>query len=359
MSRLGCGQWRAYLQRRGGGPKVLEIPISSLSLTDSLDNSSNASLSLPVSGVHYSACCEALNEAQPWRDEVIIYRDSHVALVGPLTSVTGSLDEGQMEVQNLFYWTERRFLSEDLFLSTDASYAFQAVFEAAMAPDPSPNIDLIVYPTGTDVERTIVGTEYPRAADILRELGRTALDFVVMDRTVIAGGKEVFADGSRVREPLLVHDDGVTTMSVVRDGTQFATDVAVFGEAVLQGADNRPTGRATRASGVYGLVQQSFAELTIKDVPSANENALSRLLQMQPTPQRASVSFSPDAAFEYSDLIVGRRVDMRITKAAGCMNLVDMMRLSDFSVNVSISESGVTEDISAEIVPLGLGEISA
>lgn len=335
----------------------MEIPFTGLSLAKPLDDSGSANFTLPITGQNRSACCEVLNMAEPWRHEIIAYRDRKVAFVGPLVTVQASNEGGQLTAQDLFFWTEGRFLEEDLFFNTDASLVFENIFLAAMAPDTSPNIDVISHLAGITVERRVHGKEFQRAADLLRELSRTAVDFTMIGRQLIVGGKEVFTPDIGPGTPLIIHDDGVLGMQVSKDGTQFATDVAVFGEGVSLGGDQRITGRATRSQNVYGLVQRSFAELLIKDTPSADENALSRLLQMQPLPQQASIDLSPDAAFEFEDIIPGRRCDSRITKSAGCIELVEIMRLASASVEVAHSDAGNTENVNIEIVPLGLSEL--
>lgn len=357
-NRLGCGNWSVYLTERGGGQPLVEIPHGSISLSHLVDESGSASISVPVTGQNRSACCEALNLAEPWRHEIIAYRDRDVAFVGPLIGVEVSAEGGQLNAQDLFFWMERRFIEDDAFFSADASEVFEEIFNLAYDPDPSPNITVIAHKADVEVERRVHGKEFQRASDLLRELARTAVDFTMVDRQLIVGGKEVFEPGIGPGVPLIIHDDGVSRASVNKDGNQFATDVATFGEAVAQGQSQRIHGRATRSQDVYGLIQRSFAELLITDTPSANENALSRLLQMQPVPHRGTMTLSQEAAFGYEDLIPGRRCDVRITRAAGCVELVDTMRLTSVSTEVSRSESGDTESVTVEVVPLGLTEIA-
>lgn len=351
--QLGCGDYSAYLTRRGGGSVLAEIPFSALAFGKVLDDAAQGSLNLPTTGPNRSVCCEVLNLATPWRDEVVIYRGQEVAFVGPVTGVEGSTDGGRLNCRDLFFWTERRFISRDLFFSSDASVAFEGIFDAAMEDDPSPNVTVIAHASGVEVVRKVMGKEFQRASDLLRELARTAVDFTVRNRQVIVGGKEVLEPGIGPGTPLILHDEGLFSMTVNKDGSQFATDVAVIGEPVFQGAD-RIFGRATRSALYYGLVQQSFAELNITDTPSADENALARLLASQPAPLLVSATLTPEAAFTFNDIIPGRRIDMRITEAAGCMRVMDTMRVREANFNVSATESGLTEQVTLEIVPLGV-----
>lgn len=352
---IGCGEWSAYLTPRGGGAPLAEIPFSSLGYGLQLDDSQQGNLSLPMTGRYRSVCCDVLNVAEPWQHEVSIWRDNDEAFVGPLVGVEASGDGARLNVRDLFFWMERRFIGRDLFFSSDASVAFEGIFDAAMAPDPSPNIEMIAHASGVEVVRTIMGKEFQRASDLLRELARTAVDFTTIGRQVIVGGKEVFEPGIGPGASLIVHDEGVSSVTVTKDGSQFATDVAVIGEPVFQGAD-RIVGRATRSALLYGLVQQSFAELEITDTPSADANALARLESMQPAPLLVSATLTPSAAFSFRDLIPGRRVDMRVSEAAGCVPVMETMRLRQVGVNVSLSDSGVTETVTMDVTPLGVSD---
>lgn len=351
---IGCGEYTAFLTLRGGGPLLYQIPFTALDFNYQLDDSSSGSISLPTTGHHRSVCCDILNVAEPWKHEVRVFRDGEQVFVGPLLTINVTQDGGRLGFRDLFYWTERRFLSNDAFFADDASTVFRQVFEMAMAPDPSPDIEIIVHEAGIRIERNLLGSEFHRAADLLREFARSAVDFTVIGRKIIVGGKELFDPAVGVGRPLLIHDGGVKSYDISKDGGQFATDVAVFGEAVLQGAENRIVGRAQRSISDYGLVQQSFAELLITDVGTANNNALSRVLQMQPVPVRVNVQLSPDAAFQFKDIIAGRRADVRLSQ--GCIEVMDIMRCNDVKVNVSRSEATVTEEITLGIVPLGLSE---
>lgn len=355
MSKLGCGSWEAYLATRGGASVLAQIPFSDLNASKRLDDAGSANLSLPVSGPNRSACCDVLELAEPWEHEVICYRDGDLAFAGPVVDTDATPEGGTIQCFDGFYWMERRFLDADLFLSADASDVFEAIFEAAMSPDPSPNFSVVAKASGTDVVREIAGRDFQRASDLLRELARTAVDFTTIGRQIVVGGKDIFTVGIGPGVPLIVHDDGVSAPTVNKDGSQFASDVAVFAESDSASPADRIIGRATRSVSRYGLVQSSFSEPLIRDTPSADANALARLEQMQPTPRRVAVAFTSEAAFGFDDLIPGRHADMRISQAAGCVSVMEMMRL--MSVDITVSNGGKDETITGNIVPLGLADI--
>lgn len=358
---FGTGTWSAYLQRRGGTPVVLPIALDRASFGRPLDGTGQANFAVPVTAVSGTACCELLDEAEPWRDEIVLYRDSgtdvDMAFVGPFITGKAGGNGGSLFAQDLFFWMQRRFLTEDLFFDGDLSIIFQGIFDAAMAPDTSPNINMVIHNSGVEGVRRINGVDNIPAANPLGELARTALDYCTIGRTIYAGGAEVFTAPSAPATALLLHDGGVISAEVTKDGSQLATDVSVYGGAVQDGPIITVThGRATRDVSIYGLVQQTFTELTIEDTPSADANALTRLESMLPTPRRLTAVLSPYAGFEFKDLIPGRRVDVRLSQAAGCGEIDQVMRLVNVSCDVGFDGGGVAENISLELIPLGTEE---
>lgn len=348
---IGCGEWSAQVAGRGGSPVRSELAWTSISKTHLLNESSSASVSVPYEGGAGIACCEAMEDAEPWRDEILLYRGRTLVHAGPLITARSAAGGGQLDSNDLFAWMDVRFLEEDFIGDGDAADVFQAVFEAAYSKDRTPNISTQMRRTGVPTFRSLKGVEFHRAADLLRELARTALDFTMVGRTLLAGGIEIFSDQSALR----LHDDGVLELEVVREGSQFATDLAVFsGTTEVNGSPI--TGRATRAVTHFGLIQRSATELLIKDRPSADANALARLEAMQPAPLRVSVTLSPEAGFTYEELIPGRRVDCRLSKEIGCVPAMQIMRLNTITTNVSRSEAGMTESVSLDLVPIGLAE---
>jgi hypothetical protein len=355
-SALGCGGWSAYAVGRGGSPVRVEIPYSSLDVSKVLNNWGTAGLRVGDKGSARGECCELFRAVEPWRDEILLYRDKDTAYVGPLMSMTATDDRGSFSSNDLFAWMEVRFIEEDFHGDGDVADIFRAIFDLALASDPSPNIDISTRQTGVQAVRNFKAQEFHRAADALRELARTGLDFTMDGRHLLAGGAEVFES----QTPLILHDDGCKSAEVTIDGGAFATDVAVFGgTSVQQGAsqDSRivqATGRATTGIERYGLVQRSFTELFILDGISADANAAARLAASQPAAMRVRATLSPEAAFGWNDLICGRRFDVRLTKVAGCIEVAEMMRLVGFRVNVEAATN--SEDIVVDLVPMGIAE---
>lgn len=355
MSRpFGFGQWSAYVADRGGEPLTLEMAWTNLSTTRPVNSTGSARLNLPASSNDSRAPrCEVVAKAEPWRDEIVLYRDDDLAFAGPLREVGGS-DSPNCFAEDLFAWLSRRIISSDLHFNADVADVFHGIFDAAMEPDTSPNIEITTRPTGVQAMRDYIGTDLHPADGLLTELAKTALDFTMIGRRLLAGGKEVFLDDT----PLLLHDDGCISADPVKDGTSFANDYWVLGDT-LEGGGEPINGRATLGQSVYGLVQKVVTELNIRDTDSANANALSRARAFQPIPQRLKVVLSPNAPFSYEELIAGRRMDVRLDSVTGCMPIEDMMRIVQVGTEVSAGEDGVQETVTVDLVPLGLTEDDA
>lgn len=328
-----------------------ELGHDSLTQNKTLNGVGRASVSIPNVETAGMSCCEILADTEPYRDELILYRGKELAFAGPVTPrPTVGLDGGKINAPDLFHWMDVRFLEEDLHSDGDVAGIFRAVFEQAYEKDDSPNISISTRDTGIDAVRDFRGVEFRRAADVLRELARTGVDFTMDGRRLLAGGTEVFLS----TDTLVLHDDGCISVEVQPEGDTFATDVAVFGNTAEAGG-TPISGRATRSTSVYGLVQRSFTELTIKDRISADANALARLEAMQPAPLRLKVELSENAAFGFGDLIPGRRIDVRLKRAAGCIEVNQVMRLQSVDVSVQTADN-TQEKVSIQLVPLGVSE---
>ncbi len=350
MSSIGNGEWSAYIAGRGGSPIKMEIAWSSISVSKVLNGSGSANLNIPTVAASGAACCEVVAKSEPWRDEVVLYRDDELAFAGPLQTVGGS-DSPNCFAPDLFQWTKVRFIEQDMHFDADVADIFHGVFDAAMAEDTSPNIEISTRQTGVLATRDYLGADLHEAQGALTELAKTGLDFTMIGRKLVAGGLEIFLQNPT----LILHDDGVQSAEPIKDGSNFANDVAVLC-ATLTTSDTPISGRAILGESVYGKVQRVYTELLIRDKVSADANASARVHAMQPIPQRVHVTLSPNAPFGYHDLLPGKRIDVRLERAGGCMEIMETMRVVQVTTEVSNSDSGRSETVSADLIPLGLGD---
>src|SRR5262245_59309063 len=128
---IGCGTYAVQLVGRGGSPLRCEVPQTSLSFNKKLNASGDVQVSVPSDGPGRSPCCEVFDEAEPWRDEVLVYRGNDVVHVGPLVTMTASRT-GTLSGPDLFGWLEQRTIG-DFHGDGDVSDIFHAIFTDAMA----------------------------------------------------------------------------------------------------------------------------------------------------------------------------------------------------------------------------------
>jgi hypothetical protein len=349
-SRFGYGEWTAQVTDRGGDPVRFDFPWSSLSMTRVLNGNGDGKANILSWGPGAPSRGQVLAGSEPWRHELALYRDGELAFVGPVQKV-GSREHGDLYAQDLFAWMEVRFIEEDFHGDGDVAGIFRAVFDAAYDKDDSPNIQISTRSTGVDAVRDYKAVEFQWAADAMRELARTGLDFTMDGRRLLAGGAEVFLSD----DPLILHDEGVVyPAEVTREGDGFATDVAVFGNTTEVGGVPI-TGRATRSSSVYGVVQRSFTELKIRDTPSATANAIGRLEAVQPAPLRVRATLTPEAAFGFGDLVPGRRFEVYLRESSD-IPVSQTMRLQHVDASITANEEAVEETVVVQLIPLGVTE---
>lgn len=339
-SPFGSGTYVAQITERGGGSVLWELSTPSISLSRVLNGTGQARVTThPTDRQGWK---DALREAESWRHELVIYRDRELAFVGPIIPKSSS---GEFGANDLFAWMDVRFIEEDFHFDGDAADCFDALFHAGYDKEPSPNINITAHGVGVPVVRDYKAVEFRKCGDVMRELARTKVDYTVIGRQILAGRSEEFVSTT----PLILHNEGCKEPPEVNfEGDNLATDVAVFGSSEEQGGIPF-TGRATRSVDVYGLVQRSFTELNIKDQPSADANALSRLENVQPAPLRVRARLSAQAGFEFKDLVPGRLMDCRLRDDATGIEVMEVMRLQQ----VDVEAGPGSEDVTISLVPEG------
>jgi hypothetical protein len=212
-----------------------------------------------------------------------------------------------------------------------------------MSLDTSPNIILVPSPTGVKGNRKVAASEFVRAADVLREISKTAVDFTARGRTILCGGQSVTTPPIAVLSEELLFGARIAPKGSIQ-----ATDVIVTGTTLPDG-----TIMGARA-GSGSLVQTVHQEPSILDQPSLNHAAQSYYAMLKNPIYVEGGTLDPETPFDFSDLICGARVDVALT--IGCRTLIGAQRLKSFTVTVTNDPSGQTEAIAPVLIPLGLDE---
>lgn len=353
---LGVGYHQVLLAKRGGETILGEVPFSSLSYDKSvLDDIGQANVQVPPS--EDDRVCELMSKLNSLEHEIIIYRDSDLAFVGPVQDPEWGDDGTRIGAKNLFIWFEWRKIYSDFNpITGDLVEIFIAYAEDALAPDSSPNIIMVQQNvSGISGERVALASEHRKAADELRELARSGVDFIMDGRNLLVAGQELDL-------PLLgiLHDDGCVRRKIKQIGSLGGTSATVRGQSGGSGTgmtfgsnSNQIVGEASDVDGIdrYGLVEKIYSEMQIRDELSADFSATFRLDWINPPPEILEVTLAPHASFLFSDLLAGKKIDARIK--AGCREFVGDRRVSKVVVNVEVSEEGESEFISLQLEPVG------
>lgn len=353
MSKLGCGEWHAYLQCRGGGV-LTELPFVALNMGRRLDDVSEASVTITrakLNGWTQAArdrCCGYLAELNPWEHELALWRGDHEAWVGPVLQPQWGTNAIRIPARDLFQWFARRLLEHDRnFVGEDLADIFYRYVIDALTRDPTPNISVTTTPTGVTGDRSIVAGTFRRADDELRELARTGVDFTALGRTILVGGREV--DTPPIGPLLVEHfaDDGPTS---TLDGLDAASEAVVVGAAGAT-PGNPIMGRAGGIDTRMGLVQDVSSESSIKDNASAQAAAETRHDWLAEAPEFITGQLTADAPIGFDELVPGAQADLRL--ALLCRDIVGIYRLQDMATTVAASGGVVDETVRVTFETLG------
>lgn len=356
---LGCGDWRAYLQCRGGGV-LTELPFSSLSMGRRLDEVSDASVTVTGKAMalwpaaERDRCSEYLGLINPWEHELALWRDNEEAWVGPVLTPEWGVDEIVVPARDLAQWFERRLLERDrAFTATDLATIFHRYYVDALTRDPTPNIDMTYSATGILGGRSVVAGSYRRAADEMRELARSGLDFTMVGRSMLVGGLEV---PTPAIGPFLVEHFAAPGPRRVLDGVDAGSETVVVGKSSsVTGAPL--VGVAGGIDPAMGLLQDVTSETSIEDQTSIDAAAETRHDLLATAPEFVTGALIAEAPVDFAELVPGARSDLRLALFA--LDVVGIYRLQDVAVSVSVSGDTVTESVGVRFVTLGTVEEAA
>lgn len=343
---LGCGEHRVLLQERGGGDILTELPWDTLRYGRKLDEISEANVSVGLAGVRDDDCCWALGNLQAWEHELAIWRDNTEVWVGVVGEPEYTREQVVIPARDLFTWFEVRVLPVDrTFTATDLGDIFQIYADDALAADNSMGIVVATTPVGVIGDRQVAAVSYRRAADELRELARSGIDWTMIGRTMLVGGEQVPTTASLS----LVEDDILDPKARIRGFLTTTEAIVVGGQGHV--SETPVVGIAGGVDPVYGLVQRVTSEPAILDDNSAFYAADAQLAFAASPPTFVEGRLDPNAGFGFEDLIPGTRADLRLD--IGCRRILDAFRLQSVDVAARQTERAQEEEIAVVFVPLG------
>lgn len=358
MGQLGKGEHRVFITERGGSPIIAEVPWTALSCNRALDEMGSGRVSLAGATLENvsESCCFALENLAAWRHEIAIWRSSDQSeadWIGVVTEPEYRWDSVTINARDLFQWFERRLIPVDHDpITDDAATVFETLANSVLVEDSSPNISVVVQSyAGVAVERRILATERRKAADVLRELGRTSVDWTMRGRDLVVGGALNWGTSltldSIVAENLVLKEKGLEAASrvYVKGYPGGAGATSSFGADTAQ-----IEGNAGGIDSDMGLVELAFSELAVRDETEAQYAASSQLTLRNPPPYSLTAELLPSAPIDFADLLPGLSVLARVRLA--CRNVSQDFVCPNISVSVQPSDQGDKETITLQLEPV-------
>lgn len=352
---LGCGEHVVVVHLRDDLTRPLfVVPWTSLEYGRVLDDTSDAAIGV------LDSCCHLIqrHDVRPWVHQVAVYRSDTTggrplrAWSGPIQRIRDVSGEPlTFEARDLSAWHDRRLIHDDHdHIAEDLSDIYQAYWEDSMAPDPVPDYTLQITASGVTGDRSALAEQHLVAGDELREIGRTALDWTVIDRIHRVGPQEIdtppvglLMDKHFTRQPD-IEDDGTTQANrwVISGSGGGAEGDDVYGEA-------------TATPGPEGLLEQVASEPAIQDAGSAIIAADTRLARSRSAQRfiREAV-LAPSAPVSMDLLVPGARV--RIQLQERCLPVMATQRLTSMRVTCGAGDEGQSETVAVTFEPLGTVE---
>lgn len=382
MGALGCGNHRVFVYDRGGKVMRGEIkPLARVQWSRLRDDISNA---LVLTNGFGADCCELLGGLRSWMHELVIFRDGIRVFEGPITRITYTATDVEIECKDVMAYLYRRIMRQGyndayrridltpktppapapstkggpytiIGLNTVVERALQITVNALAYQDPNvlPYVTAIQY--DDDARQNRVVPDYSRTAwEEIDDLAATAgLDYTVVGRRIM------YWDTHRSigRLPEMRDGDFEDPVIVTEYGMQASNYFAVTNNAGIWGATypldknaqdwHIPYGPVEMLSSAYG--ENEASATSTESMNQAAKSAIEATLRAQaqkgignrwPSPVVARVPdnsrLNPDVNLTIQQLVPGVWIPLRATKT--CRNVSQWQKLDAVQVE---QEAGI------------------
>lgn len=342
--RLGVGEYVAQITGRGGAPVYGEMPWDTVNYTRPANETGEATVRWFAGDVTVPAF---VVDAEPWEHDLTIWRVSEPDPVfgGPLRTCT--YDDGAVAVaakDGTAWFERRRIYADTTYDDVDLAYIFGKIGAEALAPDPSPGLTLIVGPCGFVGTRVTRAAERALAADLMRELARSGVDWTVVGRNILIGGADLAAGLG----DLVLVDEAVDKARLTKAGDSTVTQQTIRWQTPVTQAPMLVTVPSALGVARYGILEALDEEPDIADATSAGAAAQGRLDLLSANPRIIACSLTSDAPATVNQLVPGRRVDFRVSSLPTSATGVSRLQ----KVSVAATQTG--ETVTLETTPLGV-----
>lgn len=372
------------LATKGGGSVLAMLSYSSLTYGRRLDEMSDCAVTI-AGGDCSGALAEVLEDVNPWEHELIVWRGTEEVWVGTVQGVTWTTEDVTIRGRDIFQWLEHRIMGRNGSASTNQDLAdtfagMGADGIGSDVPGPANNDPLMEFrfsATGTTAFIFVAQSDMRYAADGMRSLAATVVDWTVLRRVVWAGSEEFVADIASSAGHTWKHADGTVTFGAVLSGenlpvsptapliTEHVDDqridripevsyVVIKGAYAGQESDeafgalgSQPEGSAGGINDpVLGTVDLIETNSFVRDDTAAAAAAVARKALFGG--DQLSCRWLPDSSVRFHHLVPGARVPVAVQ--VGCRLLDQDMRLLEVAVRVEADN---------EAVMLRLGPVSS
>lgn len=381
---LGCSKHVAYVQNKCNGRRLCElVDASNISYNRVLDDISEATVIIPLSGDVATPCCSCLADVEPWCHQLTIVREGDgVVWTGPIQKITYGRDAVTIQAKDKLAWLLFRIneitLPAGQWTNPNTTYSMTNmavdIIELAMAEDnDSPCfidgnslIDSCATscggilnlgddrPVGFPRSFQFDAFAGPTAFDDLTQLSESGIDFTVINQVLILKSEDLPTRPiGTLTDDLIIGDVNIT-----KDGTIMANrvyvryegddDCAVCGGGCPCASPSCPCpGFAEAPEQCYGAIERMFDGLGAQDQASAVEIANMYIERGSIAPRLielpSGTRLSPDCSFGINELIPGQRIDVALSTF--CFPVFQKFKLQA----VNVEDDGIEEVISVDL----------
>jgi hypothetical protein len=350
---LGSPDTQVFLMDRCGSRTICDIT-DSVSFNDYgllLDNDSECEVSLHFKGdASGRACCECLENARTWRNELMVLRGGKVVWgPGPLVTITIQREIGHLVARDITAWLDVRLVHTAYdFVGVDLTTIAKTTIEDALTMGDAEQLpkewrDMCILdfatfiPSGKKTDMKIIANQ-KSAGEVLRSLTDKGLNFTVIKRSLIVGADFAWGPIGPLRDADFQGD-----LEIGEHGLAAATSWRV--------ASTNKTGKAGGIDPYFGLIERAVEGFGEDTQEAVDREAGDRLAGTNPPPVTINIptdsALSPKAPICQENLIPGTMVDLAVNTL--CRGIQTRQRLT--AVDYRNDENG--EKVSVTIAPPG------
>lgn len=343
MPELGCGENRAFIYDQGGERMIGELTtVVQIQHGRVLSDVSEATI--VVGGPRDEACCELLGKIEPWRHELVIFRDGKRVWEGPVRNVHSKTGQVVIDARDVLAWADRSIHEGiDDNLAQPPTFIWASDLASAFLHFDPNVLAFRRFPFGLagDVPIHHPVKQYSGYyGDDMRALGKLGVNYTTNGRSIIAWPERIPLGRTL---PLETGKDYLGEVEFVVSGDDYVS------EALSQDINGVATSSTATTRAYYGRVQKivdpqgalGVSELSYLTKLEVDRNGARMPVVLVPP---SDAPLSPKAPVTYEDLVCGMSVPLSVTDPL-CRK---------FDAEMILNEVTCNQGASGETVSIGL-----